>query len=156
MKIYLAARYSRRQELLGYAAQLEELGHSVTSRWLAGNHQIRDDQLNDGLDELALAQRYAREDLVDVAQADLVISFTEEARSTTSRGGRHTEYGFALALRKRLWLIGPRENVFHCAADGIFADWTGALKALLLLDELGLEPTDAFRAPPRREAGAHG
>lgn len=37
MRIYLAARYSRREELLGYRADLEAAGHIVTSRWLAGD-----------------------------------------------------------------------------------------------------------------------
>lgn len=30
-----------------------------------------------------------------------------------SRGGRHVEFGMALALAKRCIVIGPRENVFH-------------------------------------------
>jgi len=41
----------------------------------------------------------------------------------------------------------------HCAADGIFSDWSGALNALYLLDELGLEPAGGFA---HREVGAHG
>ncbi len=34
MKIYLAARYSRRLELLTYREQLVGMGHEVTSSWL--------------------------------------------------------------------------------------------------------------------------
>ena len=39
MKIYLAARYSRREELCGYRSELEAIGHTVTSRWLNGKPQ---------------------------------------------------------------------------------------------------------------------
>lgn len=40
MKIYLAARYGRREELAGYRKELEAEGHIVTSRWLRGNHDL--------------------------------------------------------------------------------------------------------------------
>jgi hypothetical protein len=40
--IYLAARYSRREELCGYRTDLERAGFTVTSRWLNGEHQITD------------------------------------------------------------------------------------------------------------------
>ncbi len=54
------------------------------------------------------------EDAADLAAADCVVSFTEAPRSTSSRGGRHVEFGMALGLRKHCVVIGPRENVFHC------------------------------------------
>lgn len=113
MKIYLAARYSRREELCGYRTELEELGFEITSRWLNGNHQI-DDQ---GLSVEAKAEertRFAREDWGDLMAADICINFTETPRSTNSRGGRHVEFGAALAAGKMCYVVGPRENVFHC------------------------------------------
>lgn len=112
-KVYLAARYSRREELLQYREELERFGMSVTSRWLDGNHQIDDE----GLSAEAKAgerERFASEDYGDVFDADTVISFTETPRSSNSRGGRHVEFGVALGLGKRVVVIGPRENVFHC------------------------------------------
>lgn len=113
MNIYLAARYSRREELNRYAAELRAAGHTVTSRWLEGNHEI-DDQ---GLSAEAKAEertRFALEDWHDLNEASWCISFTEPPRSTNTRGGRHVEYGAALALGMRCIVIGPRENVFHC------------------------------------------
>lgn len=115
MRIYLAARYSRRLELCGYAAHLESLGHTVTSRWLLGNHQAENDELQRG----AEAERFAREDLDDVDDADVVICFSEPPRTSTSRGGRHVEFGYALALRKPLCVVGPRENVFACLVEQV-------------------------------------
>lgn len=112
MKIYLAARYSRGLELQSYAHDLREAGHTITSRWIYGNHQISDA----GLADEAKAEertRFAREDYEDILAADCVISFTEAPRSTSSRGGRHVEFGIALALGKRVIIIGPRENLFH-------------------------------------------
>lgn len=116
MKIYLASRYSRRYELIGVRAVLEKLGHSVTSRWLNGDHQISDTGLGptSRLGDDAERIRFACEDWEDVLAADWVISFTEEPRAINSRGGRHVEFGAAMALNKRCIIVGPRENVFHC------------------------------------------
>lgn len=116
MKIYLASRYSRREELCEYAAIFTTEGHTITSRWLLGNHQIDDA----GLSQEAKAEerkRFAMEDWHDLMQADCCISFTEEPRGTNSRGGRHVEFGAALAAGKRCIIIGPRENVFHCLPE---------------------------------------
>lgn len=127
MRIYLASRYSRRQELLGYKWQLRDLGHTVTSRWLNGSHQISDAGIpigetgealiegDDGsTDDRAAKLRadFAIEDMQDVIQAETLIAFTEPPRSNASRGGRHVELGAALALRKQVVVIGHRENIF--------------------------------------------
>lgn len=117
---YLAARYSRREELNQYADQLVALGHQVTSRWLAGNHQISDAGLSEeGSKEER--ERFAQEDWADVMAADTVIAFTEPPRSTASRGGRHVEFGIAIGAHKGLAVVGPRENVFHCL--GFVPQW---------------------------------
>lgn len=113
MKIYLAARYSRRDELVQYAGQLKKMGHEVTSRWIAGNHQISDNGLSDEAHE-AERTRFACEDWQDLWSAEMTISFTEPPRGSNSRGGRHVEFGAALAFGQRVIVIGHRENVFHC------------------------------------------
>lgn len=65
-RIYLAARYSRREELCAYGDDLWTLGHTVTSRWLAGNHQVSDDGLlAEGTREER--ERFARDDWEDLA-----------------------------------------------------------------------------------------
>ena len=58
----------------------------------------------------------AAEDLEDVLRADCLVSFTEEPAAGVAwaaRGGRHVEFGIALAMGKRLCVVGPRENIFH-------------------------------------------
>jgi hypothetical protein len=105
MKIYLAARYGRKSELIDYAEQLTALGFTVVSRWLTSDR-----------DSLAHEDwiKYAVWDLEDIASVDTVISFTQEPRAAIgTRGGRHVEFGYAHALGKRLIIVGPREHVFH-------------------------------------------
>lgn len=133
--IYLGARYSRRGELASYAAELEALGYIVTSRWIKGDHQISDDQLGDSEEVQRLGCRYAMEDWDDIQAASLCIFFTEEPRTTMSRGGRHVELGLALGERTQrqmdIWAIGPRENVFHCLlAVEMLPTWADALSRL--------------------------
>jgi hypothetical protein len=132
MKIYLAARYSRREEMQSAAADLAQVGHQVTSRWHIGDahHASEADLLgpaytvHDG--GLPFATRLAEEDIEDLQRAELVISFTEEPRSAPNRGGRHVEFGLALGAGKRCWVVGPRENVFHALAE-VFPTWVEAL-----------------------------
>lgn len=51
----------------------------------------------------------ANRDILDLRHADTLISFT----GGRGRGGRHVEFGVAVALAKRLVVIGPREHIFH-------------------------------------------
>ncbi len=144
MRIYLAARYSRHVELQGYRAELEALGHEVTSRWINGEHQISDASLSDGTEEQR--ERFAQEDRQDLQRADCVISFTEPPRSNNSRGGRHVEHGMALAWGKRVIVVGHRENVFHCLPEVEFhetwADCLNAIAAQKLLSPKGVAVSD--------------
>jgi len=114
MKIYLAARFGRRDELLGYQASLEIHGHRVTSRWLTQHQQLDlhhpaarydDDQ----------RQLFALQDYEDVLAAHALVAFTEPRDGDSpggKRGGRHVELGLALALHKEIYVVGHRENVF--------------------------------------------
>ncbi|SPD73794.1 hypothetical protein PITCH_A1970013 [uncultured Desulfobacterium sp.] len=109
MKIYLAARYGRRKEMLEFANSLLHMGHTVTSRWIKGDHQVSDAALDCGPD----TTRFAVEDLEDLMASSCCIMFSEVPRGTTSRGGRHVEFGIAVGRGMRCIVIGPRENVFH-------------------------------------------
>lgn len=130
MTIYLAARYSHRERMLRVADVLTTLGHEVTSRWIRGDHQITDGGLSDE-SQRVMRTRFATEDIEDLRRAECCISFTEEPRSTLTRGGRHVEFGAAIALGKRCIVVGPRENVFHCMPQVEVFDTLGELfKAL--------------------------
>ena len=107
MKIYLCARYSRWPEMAECARQLEQIGHEVTSRWIRGGHQADDDLRTRRVVKLAT------EDFEDIKAADCLIAFAEPSRvSSSSRGGRHWEFGAAYALGKRCVAISHIENLF--------------------------------------------
>ncbi len=113
MKIYLASRYSRYLEMQKYRDILEAAGHTVTSRWINGNHQLSDDGLSDQA-KISERIRLATEDMSDLLEADMCLFFSEQPRSTATRGGRHVEFGIFLGMNKTCIVIGPRENIFHC------------------------------------------
>lgn len=112
MKIYIASRFSRRHECNELAQFLKSFGHTITSRWVLpdSDHVIPVGPSEQAED--AERQRFALEDFEDVKNADWCISLTETPRNN-SRGGRHVEFGMAIALGQRLTVIGPRETVFH-------------------------------------------
>ncbi len=133
MRIYLAARYSRRLELCGYRDRLIAAGHDVRARWLDGEHQISNEgkpigengeALVEGDDggsddrSASLRRQFAYDDLSDVEQCDTLIAFTEAPRSGFSRGGRHVELGIAIGMDKRIIVVGHRENIF-CWLDEV-------------------------------------
>jgi hypothetical protein len=146
MRIYLAARYSRRLELCGYRTQLQALGHTVQAEWLNGEHQISDrgtpigetgEALVEGDDgstnarSAALRSKFAQDDFRDVTMCELLIAFTEPPRSNSSRGGRHVELGLALGMMKQVWVIGYRENIFCWLEDvRFFPTWQECLDRL--------------------------
>jgi hypothetical protein len=120
MRYHLAARYARRVELCGYREQLFSIGDTVTSRWL------------DFRKMPSWSCGIAREDCEDLLAADAVIIFTEIPNTILATGGRHVEFGLALAQGKRVIMVGPRENVFHYLLPDsqIFATWNKAFATI--------------------------
>ena len=120
MRIYLAARYNRHPELQVYAKELEKLGHIVTASWIFGDQNTE-----------ALYGTFAQRDLQDLSQADCLISFTEMPEKTKSTGGRHVEFGFALALGLRKMIVGYKENIFHhLSSVEFYGTWEEVKRAL--------------------------
>lgn len=100
MKFYMAARFPRRAEMEILAGDLPSIGHECVASWVYGGE--------DGLSRSDIADL----DLRDVARADGIILFTHPRGEPQPGGGRHVEFGYAIALGKRLVVIGPEENVF--------------------------------------------
>lgn len=117
IKIYLAARYSRNDEMRGVRDVLVGMGFEVTSRWIDLHPDVvgdfsasfTADTLNTEPEKCAPLGQH---DLDDINRADWVVSFTGGG----GKGGRHVEFGYAYAREKRLFVVGPRENVFHTLA----------------------------------------
>ena len=139
MKIYLAARYSMHPEMQGVRDVLTVFGHEITSRWidLHGGDQLESTtsaQLNSHPEAVA---EFGLHDIEDIEAADTVISFTAGGGG---KGGRHVEFGYGLALMKRMIIVGPRENVFHtlpCVKH--YPDWPRLAAALAPMSAHGVD-----------------
>ena len=110
MKVYLAARYSRRDELREYKTALEAIGVEITSRWLNETEPL-DSQMVEHSE--AFYVETATIDFQDVDAADALVFFSENPLVGWPRGGRHVEYGYAFKGNKPIYVVGPKENVFH-------------------------------------------
>lgn len=150
-RVYFASRYSRREELVGYAADLTALGWEVQARWLAGEHQwggaaaaAAKQYEVDGVTPPE-AVRFAIDDWEDLTRADLMIHFPEDLRGvahpttgqlvSAARGGNHVEFGIALGRNIPVITVGFRQNVFHLLPQvTFFPTWAELL--------------DAFQVPP--------
>jgi len=110
LRVYLAAQYARRDELRVYAKLLEQFGIEVTSRWLDETEPLNSKM---GQHSKEFYVTTAAIDLEDVDEADVLIFFSENPLIGVPRAGRYVEFGYALAKRKPIYVIGPKENVFH-------------------------------------------
>ena len=110
MKIYLAAMYAWRARVKAYAQELSALGFTVTSSWL---RETKPPEIELGDCSNRFLRDHAERDEADIRAADTLVIFTVAPTKGTKRGGRHVEFGIALALGKTLIVCGPRENIFH-------------------------------------------
>jgi nucleoside 2-deoxyribosyltransferase len=106
VKVYLASNYSSHPEMREVRAYLEARGHTVTSRWINGEHELLEGQ------DVAVSERFAMDDWEDLLAADAMIWFSQQTENR-GRGGRHVEFGMALAWGKPIHVVGRKENVFH-------------------------------------------
>ena len=122
-RIYIAARYPRRTELLFIASELLEMGYEITSNWLwnTGDHDPPGPAW----------QVPAIRDENDVRRADCLIAFTEDPEYPYIRGSRHVELGMALAWGKTVIICGPQENIFCWLPEVHVADDWEQLKLLI-------------------------
>ena len=109
MKVFLSSNYHDWPRMKEYRdIILAPIGISVTSRWIEGTHEIKEGDFKDHV----FNSRMADEDIYDLKTSDVMVAFTN-GDSRRSRGGRHVEFGYALAIRKPIIIFGDRENVFH-------------------------------------------
>ena len=115
-KIYLAAGYSRKAEIHKYKERLEAEGFTVVSTWTEEPHVIPE---NGDTTKIFKSQtdpqktEIATRDLEELDQADTLVLFSEDPDVPHVRGGRHVEFGYALKASKDIYVIGPKENIFH-------------------------------------------
>ena len=117
MRVYLAAAWGRREEILRVADRLCLEGIDVTSGWLT-----EEEGMQSGSKERFLRER-AYVDLQDVDRADVLVRFADTPRTRSVpraliSGARMFEMGYAKAKGKGLIVVGGKQNVFD-RLDGI-------------------------------------
>jgi nucleoside 2-deoxyribosyltransferase len=137
MKVYLAAPYSKKDQINQYAAELRAGGVIVTSTWLDEPHKPTT-QMADLTHEAH--QAYAVQDVKDVAAAEILVLWTDPTRSIV-RQGRTAELGMVIGLnvvrKKRVpvFVVGLEdENIFHhCPEVSHFDSWEVVRDMLLAM-----------------------
>ncbi len=120
MKLYVSGTLTLMKKRREDAAVLRGHGFDVTSNWLY-EPELR---VSDPDHEEWELRARANDDVEDITRADAIVLFTE-GKSTS--GGRDVEFGIALALRKRLFVIDGGYNVFHRRAEAEHFDDLGQL-----------------------------
>lgn len=115
MHVYLAAAYSRYPEMQEIAKRLRSYDIFVTSRWITGEHENKETNPIKKFDE---SRRFAMDDIIDINKSDVILWFSSNDGQSKGRGGRHVEFGYAIACGIPIFVIGHRENVFHYL-DGV-------------------------------------
>ncbi len=110
MKLYVSGTLTLMENRREDAALLEAHGHIVTSNWLY-EPELR---VTDPNHEEWEHRARANDDVEDITRSEAIVLYTE-GKSTS--GGRDTEFGIALALRRRLFIIDGGYNVFHTRAE---------------------------------------
>lgn len=108
--VYLAASFSRKEELSGYRERFEKMGIRVTSTWLdepVPSHEHIGEQSFD------YNRVQAEQDLIDIRDADVLILFSNGLNSATRGGGRFFEMGYAAAYGCPIIVVGEREIIFQ-------------------------------------------
>ena len=100
MKVYLAAMYKWMDRMKVEREKFRHFGFDVTAQWI--------DNTEDAKERHDAAQM----DLEDIDRADVLVLYTLDHGTMFSSGGRMVEFGYALAQRKWVIVVGDRENVF--------------------------------------------
>ena len=132
MKVYLAAAFSRKNEILQVAHQLEEIGVRVTSRWLTEQHAAPTDTSK----SVFLAER-AQIDLDDIDCADVLVRFSDDLSAPTvpshlATGSRMGEMMHARANHKTIIVVGGHQCVFDYLPDVVHRRDVEELKSYLI------------------------
>lgn len=117
MKAYVSGAYARKDELKEFALHLEALGIEITSHWLDEKYAP-----STRLDEVPVEEleHMCDTDVDEVIESDFMVFFSESV--TQPRGGRHVEMGMALILHHPVFVIGPKENIFHHHSNVVHFD----------------------------------
>lgn len=132
MKVYLAARFDRKDEMKAISLRLKELGVTVTSRWLD------EEPLPKGKEAV---ERFLRDtaqmDADDVKAADTLIRFSDDLKDRASvparwcTASRMEETGMAHAWGMNIIIVGGKQSLFDRFANRIHVKNVNALLKLI-------------------------
>lgn len=106
MKVYIAAPFQFKSDARARKQELEAAGIVVTSRWI-------DEETSVGFGTPDENRAFALMDLDDVRAADVLVLLNPPGFEQKGTGGRHVEFGAALAMGMSCVILGLRSNVFH-------------------------------------------
>ena len=98
--VYIAAPFQLRHVGQLVLSGLLSVGLYSTARWL-------DQEKEEWKDD------WARIDLDDIDRSTVVILINPPEWAHKGTGGRHVEFGYALARHKDIIVFGERTNIFH-------------------------------------------
>jgi nucleoside 2-deoxyribosyltransferase len=104
IRVYIAAPFELQSDAQYLARLLSMRPQPIgcTARWLTAG----------GTNDQAWADRC----VADVVRCDVLVALNPADWKRSGTGGRHVEYGIAVALRKPLVIVGQRSNLFHHVA----------------------------------------
>lgn len=149
MRIYVAATFTRYEEVRALNDRLREAGHSITYDWTRTAAFGPDGHpLGDGYDlPEAVQARYAQEDLDAVARAEVLLALGEGDSL-----GWPVEVGAALAFGSCIvYLVAPRKPTVFWALPRVRV-FDGVEEAMTRLGAPALEP-DEFDREERQLLG---
>lgn len=116
MKLFIASHnrdYARLVKL-----EIERLGHESTARWITDDRKFGSSDYEDHE-----RRELASMDEEDVRRAADGLILLAEMPGHFVPGGKHVETGIAIALRRPVYVVGRRENIFHWHPSvTVFAD----------------------------------
>jgi nucleoside 2-deoxyribosyltransferase len=126
MRLYLAAQFSRRDELRNYGNELQKIGIDVTAEWLY-EQSVGEAMGSNPAHTREIAQR----DIRDIDRCNLLLLFTNGPEKLIVRGAHHFEAGYAYGRGINVITVGPQDNVFYylpCIKN--FPTWDDAFEHL--------------------------
>jgi predicted metal-dependent HD superfamily phosphohydrolase len=127
MKVYLAARFDRKDEMKALSLLLNELGIECTSRWLDEKTAPKGKKNYE-----RFITNTAQIDADDVYAADTLIRFSDDLSTTKvpSRwctSSRFEETGMAYAWGKKIIIVGGHQSLFDRFQNRVHVQGTAEL-----------------------------
>lgn len=140
MYIYLAAAWSRKEEISKVAEELNKIpGVYVDSRWL----EERTFTYSGLPDVIGEREARAQDDLADIRKSDLLVRFADDLSqemipSRLASGARLFEMGYAYAIGKPIVVVGGYQAIFDYLSDVIHVKDANELKSWIEENRLWL------------------